>query len=199
MAVPVSYNPYQYPRSRLGNRHIQKADLLRDLESTLDLLERQVDPLSSPATLSFLDDTDLPDKTFKYAHPNIYYLDRSSTAPADGINVILPGTGLGRWIITSFGGLTPTQHEYLDTLTHEVVENSFVDLTRVAGQVTQVTVWTSPAKLLKIRDTVITRTAGQVSQVVERQYDGSGALLYTLTHSITRSSGTVTSVTTTRT
>lgn len=203
MALPTPFTPYQFPHSRLGSRHVQKADLLRDLESMLDLLERQVDPLSAPATLQFLDDTDLPDKTLKYAHPSAYYLDRSSVAPVDGINVIYTATGVGRWIIADLsgpggGGITPDEHEFLNTLTHDIVENSHLEVIRTAGQVTKVIVWTSPAKTIKRRDADISRTAGQVTLVVERQYDDAGALMYTLTHSISRTAGQVTVVNTVR-
>lgn len=205
MALPTPFTPYQFPHSRLGNRHLQKADLLRDLESMLDLLERQVDPLSAPATLQFLDDTDLPDKTLKYAHPSAYYLDRSSVATPDGVNVILTATGVGRWRLAKdlagvgSQGITEQEHEFLNTLTHDIVENSYLEVTRTLGQVTKVVVWTSPAMTVKRRDADISRTAGQVTLVVERQYDDAGALMYTLTHSISRTAGQVATVTTTRT
>lgn len=198
MANPKPFQPYQYYHSRVGARHIQKADLLRDLEPALDLVERQIDPLSSPTVLPFLDDNDLPDKAIKYAHPNFYYLDRSSTAVPDGLNIVATATNNGRWIITTSGGLSPTEHEFLRTLTHEVVETTHTVVTRTLGLVTNVTVWMTPAMLVKHRSTDVFRTLGVVTTIVDRQYDTSGTLLYTLTHNVTRTGGLVTSISTTR-
>lgn len=198
MANPKAYQPYQYYQSRIGNRHIQKGDLNRELGAALDLIERQIDPLSSPTVLPFLDDNDLPDKAIKYAHPNFYYLDRSSVAAPDGVNIVATATGLGRWLITTSGGLTPYEHEFLRTLTHEVVETTYTVVTRTAGLVTNVTVWMTPAMLLKHRSTDVFRTLGVVTQIVERQYDTAGVLLYTLTHNISRTGGQVTSISTNR-
>jgi hypothetical protein len=199
VSIPKPYQPYQFYHSRVGNRHIAKADLLRDLEGALDLIERQIDPLSAPTVLAFLDDNDIPDKAIKYAHPNFYYLDRSSTAPPDGLNVVATATNNGRWILTTSGGLSPAEHEFLRTLNHEVVENTYTAITRTAGLVTNVTVWMTPVMLLKHRSTDITRTLGLVSQITERQFDTSGSLLYTLTHNVSRTGSQVTSLTTTRT
>lgn len=199
MAVPKAFQPYQYYHSRIGNRHIQKGDLLRELSPALDLIERQLDPLSSPNVLPFLDDNDLPDKAIKYAHPNFYYLDRSSTAPPDGLNIVATATNVGRWIITTSGGLSPTEHEFLRTLTHEVVETTYTVVSRTLGLVTNVTVWMTPAMLLKHRSTDVFRTLGVVTQIVDRQFDTAGLLLYTLTHNISRTGGQVTSISTART
>ena len=199
MANPKPFQPYQFYHSRIGNRHINKADLLRDLEPALDLIERQIDPLSSPTVLPFLDDNDLPDKAIKYAHPNFYYLDRSSVAPPDGINIVATATNQGRWVLTTSGGLSPAEHEFLRTLTHEVVENTYTVVTRTLGLVTNITVWMTPAMLIKHRSADIFRTLGVVTTVVERQYDTAGLLLYTLTHNITRSGGQVTTISTSRT
>jgi hypothetical protein len=198
VANPKAFQPYQYYHSRVGNRHIQKGDLQRELSAALDLIERQIDPLSSPAVLPFLDDNDLPDKAIKYAHPNFYYLDRSSSAAPDGINIVATATGLGRWLIVQSSGLTPYEHEFLRTLTHEVVETTFTVVTRTLGLVTNVTVWMTPAMVLKHRSADIFRTLGVVTQIIERQYDTSGILLYTLTHNISRSGGQVTTISTTR-
>lgn len=199
MSVPKAFANYQYYQSRIGNRHIAKGDLYRELAPALDLLERQIDPLSSPGVLPFLDDNDIPDKAVKYAHPNFYVLDRSSVATPDGVNIVATATNNGRWILTTGGGISAFEHEFLRTLTHEVVETTFTEITRTSGQVTKVVVWTTPAKTTKHREADITRTLGLVTQVIERQYDTSGILIYSLVHNIARTSGQVTSVTTTRT
>ena len=98
MALPLN------PHSRLARLKIYKADLQRDLDPSLDLLERQIDGLSSPSVLPFLDDYDLPSNTPKFAHPNWYRLDRSSVAVPDGSNVLATFTGVGRWVKMVLGG-----------------------------------------------------------------------------------------------
>lgn len=83
--------------------------------------------------------------------------------------------------------VTEADHENLDTLVHALSETSYTEVTRDGnGRVTDVIVWTSPAKTTKIRETTLTRTSDRVSQVVSKQYNGSGALLQTLTEGITR-------------
>jgi hypothetical protein len=198
VSVPKPFAPYQHYQSRIGNRHIAKGDLYRELAPALDLLERQIDPVSAPTVLPFLDDNDLPDKAIKYAHPNFFYLDRASSATPDGVNIVGTATNQGRWILTTSGGLSPTEHEFLRTLTHEVVESTYMVVTRTLGLVTNITVWMTPAMLIKHRSADITRTLGVVTTVVERQYNTLGVLLYTLTHNITRTGGQVTSLSTTR-
>lgn len=100
---------------------------------------------------------------------------------------------------TGGSGITESQHEVLDTLVHELAETSYTEMTRSGGQVTDVIVWETAAKLKKVREANITRVSGQVSVVVEKQYDGSGVLKQTLTHTITRSGGQVASIATVET
>lgn len=96
-------------------------------------------------------------------------------------------------------GITESQHQNLDTLNHWVDENSYDELTRVATRVTHVVVWDSPSKTIKIREELITRTAGKVSQLVAKQYDRTtGLLKETMTEVYTRTGGRVTSISRTR-
>lgn len=90
-------------------------------------------------------------------------------------------------------------HETLDSLVHELAESSYVKVTRSGGLVTNITVWTSAAMLVKVRETAITRSGGQVSQIVETQYDGAGSAVQTLTHDVSRVGGRVDAITTTET
>lgn len=69
-----------------------------------------------------------------------------------------------------------------------------MEVTRSGNDITDIVVWTDNSKTTKIRETNITRSGGKVSQVVEKQYDGSGVLVQTLTSSITRTSGRVSSI-----
>jgi len=95
---------------------------------------------------------------------------------------------------TGGSGITAGQHKVLDQLVHELAETSYVELTRVSGKVTEVIAWTDNGKTVKIRETLITRSGNQVSTVVEKQYDGAGSLVETLTHTFTYSSGRVASI-----
>lgn len=92
------------------------------------------------------------------------------------------------------GGLTPSLHRLLDQLVHNIAETSYVEVIRSGGNVTDIITWASSAKLLKIRECNITRTSGKVSQVVIKQYDGSGIVVETLTKIIARTGGSVTSI-----
>lgn len=91
--------------------------------------------------------------------------------------------------------LTRPAHAPLDNLVHDIAENSYFELTRSGGQVTTATYWTDSGKTTKIRETTITRTSGQVSQIVIDQYDPAGVICETLTGTITRTSGQVSSIT----
>ena len=91
-------------------------------------------------------------------------------------------------------GITIPQHRALDQLVHDIAETSYLELTRTAGRVSGITYWTDSGKTPKIRETTITRTAGQVSTVVVKQYDGSGLLAETLTGTVTRTLGQVSSI-----
>ena len=100
-------------------------------------------------------------------------------------------------LLAGSGGLTPGSHRALDQLVHEIAEDSFLEVTRDAGKVETITYWTNAGKTIKIRDVVITRDSGKVSQTVETQYDAAGSAITgeTLTTTITRSAGKVVSMT----
>lgn len=90
--------------------------------------------------------------------------------------------------------VTPSVHESLDQLVHNIAETSYMELTRSSGQVTTATYWTDSGKTTKIRETMLTRTSGQVSTIVATQYDAGGSLVQTLTGTVSRSSGQVASI-----
>ena len=100
----------------------------------------------------------------------------------------------GVFNLRSGTGLSEAQHEDLDSLVHNLAETSYCEVTRTSGKVTAITHWTDNGKTTKIRETLITRTSGKVSQVEVKQYDGSGTLVQTLTGTITRTSGRVSSI-----
>jgi hypothetical protein len=104
-------------------------------------------------------------------------------------------------LLAAGSGISEAQHEALDTLVHDVAETSYVEVTRASGQVSNVTVWETAAKLKKVREAAVTRASGQVSVVVETQYDAAGLAIagQVLTHTVTRSSGQVASIATVQT
>lgn len=102
----------------------------------------------------------------------------------------------GIFNLRSGSGLTESQHENLDTLVHALAETRFTEVVRFTGQVTDVIEWTDSGKTTKVRETNLTRSGGQVSQIVVKQYDGAGALItgQTLTGTVSRTGGQITSI-----
>lgn len=98
--------------------------------------------------------------------------------------------------VTSSGGsgITESQHRNLDQLVHLIAENSYLEIVKTGGKVSDIIIWSDNTKVLKIRETNITRTAGKVSQIVIKQYDETGVLAETLTQTLNRTSGSVTSI-----
>ena len=81
-------------------------------------------------------------------------------------------------------------HEDIDSLVHNLSEDTFVDLTRdQQGRVTDVDTYTpeGPVSGTLIRSVDITRDQqGRVTTVVENQHDASGAIIQILTTTINR-------------
>jgi hypothetical protein len=103
---------------------------------------------------------------------------------------------IGVFDLRSGTGISAAAHRTLDQLPHKIAEDSHTQVTRVAGQVTNVTVWTDSGETVKIRETAITRAAGKVTQIVVTQYDGAGAAIVgeVYTQTINRITGRVDSV-----
>lgn len=94
-------------------------------------------------------------------------------------------------LVTGGAGLTEASHELLDTLRHGIAEDSHQQLTRSGGKLTNMTYWTDSGETQKIREVVITRSVGKVSQIDVIQYDGSGVEKVRITGTVTRVSGRV--------
>lgn len=103
---------------------------------------------------------------------------------------------VGEFDPRSGGGISQAQHETLDTLVHNIAETNFLEVVRSAGKVTDVIHWTNSSKTTKVREVNISRSAGKVSSIVLKQYDGAGALVtnQTLTGTVARSGGRVASI-----
>jgi len=79
-----------------------------------------------------------------------------------------------------FAGLTEAEHEDLDTLVHHIAEDSFTEVTYdVFARVTDIIIWATPSKLLKIRETNVTYIglSRRILTHTAIQYDGAGVEL----------------------
>lgn len=94
------------------------------------------------------------------------------------------------------GGITEAQHEILDTQIHALAETRETVVTRDAGKVTEILERTVDETPLSIRKTEITRSAGNVSQIVVRQYDTIGTEITEkrMTGTVNRSGGKVSTI-----
>ena len=78
-------------------------------------------------------------------------------------------------------------HDTRATLQHTHSRGGYKEIVRDGtGVVTSVIIWTSAAKLLKIRESILTRTLGQLTRVVKKQYDRDGNLVETFTQEFDR-------------
>jgi len=113
---------------------------------------------------------------------------------ADGS--ILARDALGTFDLRSAGGgITEAQHENLDTLVHALAEDAYLEVTRTGGQVSNVTVWTSAAKTLKIRElTNVVRTGGRIDSYDVIQYNAAGTEVQRLSYAVTRTAGRISSI-----
>ena len=101
-----------------------------------------------------------------------------------------PSAGIAR--ISSL--ITPSDHEVLDTLVHDIAETAFRELLYTGSNLTSATYWTTPGKTLKIREATFTYVANKVATTTVVQYDGAGAVVSTLTSTFTYLGGKLVSV-----
>ncbi len=92
------------------------------------------------------------------------------------------------------GGMGEDAHRLLDQLTHAIDEDSFDEVLRTNGKIDSIITWETDAKLKKIREVTVSRSAGKVASVVLKQYDASGVLKEQLTETYTRVNGRISSV-----
>ena len=100
---------------------------------------------------------------------------------------------------TGGSGISEAEHEALDSLTHWINETNWQELVRDAGKVIQAIHWETDEKLKKVREVVIERSNGKVSQIDLIQYSVAGSEKHRLTGVVARSSGKVVSVQWTKT
>jgi hypothetical protein len=89
--------------------------------------------------------------------------------------------------------LIPQTHKILDQLVHDIAENSYTEIIKTNGKVSNMILWTNSNKLEKIREINISRVSGKVNEIVTKQYN-SGSLVETYTETFTRTGTSVTSI-----
>jgi hypothetical protein len=95
-------------------------------------------------------------------------------------------------------GISESQHRALDTLIHDVAEDSYEELTYSGNKVTNITIWTDAGKTLRVREEQITYSGNKISQVVMIQYTAAGTIAEQITETLTYSGNQITSITRTR-
>lgn len=112
------------------------------------------------------------------------------TTGTNFVQITVTGTTTGDF-------LTPGAHEVIDSLVHTLSESSTGEITKnVQGAVVSIDYRTTPVVGTLIRSTVVNRNSNnQVASVVERQHDASGAIIQTLTTTLNRTDGKITTVT----
>jgi hypothetical protein len=117
-----------------------------------------------------------------------------------GVNVVTI-SGSPHTVVSGTGGITAIEdgnvvtvsgfHEDIDSLVHNLSEDTYVDLIRnQQGRITDVDTYTSegPVSGTLIRSVEITRNAqSRVTQVVENQHNEAGDIIQILTTTINRS------------
>lgn len=99
-------------------------------------------------------------------------------------------------IAASGGGITSAEHETIDSLVHNLSEGATTEIIRNSNnEVTNINILVSPGGT-PIRTTEIIRNAqNEVTQTIEIQYDASGVAIQTLTTTVNRDGGQVSTIT----
>lgn len=120
-----------------------------------------------------------------------YVLIDNSPGAADWRNTTLAGAG--------GDGITEEEHEVLDTITHDLVENSYDEATYAGNKITNLTTYTDAGKTTKIREEQVSYDIfGRATQAITIQYDSGGSESYRITENITYQLGRIKSITRTR-
>jgi hypothetical protein len=100
----------------------------------------------------------------------------------------------GVWEPFTGGGLTPAQHEDLDTLVHEIAEDCYTEYTYSGNKISNIDIYTDVTKTTKIRDFAYTYTGNRVQTETVRQYNAAGTVTKTMAYTYSYSSGKIASV-----
>ena len=99
-------------------------------------------------------------------------------------------------IAVTGGGITAGDHEIIDSLVHNLAEGATTEIIRNANnEVTNINILASPGGT-PIRTTQIIRNAqNEVEQTIEIQYNAVGVAIQTLTTTVNRDGGQVSTIT----
>ena len=118
------------------------------------------------------------------------------------VDITVSGTSalIGAGTVTVYSGTNTVTisgaHEDLDTLVHNLSEDTYTAIVRggPGGKVSEVNTFTSLGGT-EIRTTAITRNVqGRVIEVIENQHNVIGTIIQTLTTTINRTAGKVSSI-----
>lgn len=105
----------------------------------------------------------------------------------------------GTFNLRSGGGISEAEHEELDTLTHDIVEDSYDEATYAGKKIINLTVYTDVSKTTKVREEQVSYDFfGRINQAITIQYDSGGSESYRVTENITYQLGKIKSITRTR-
>lgn len=84
-------------------------------------------------------------------------------------------------------------------LSFAVAKTSYTEYLRSGTNVTDIIIWTSAAKVTKIREWNYIYSGGRPTSIATKQYDGVGSLIETLTESLSYSGSNLDNITATLT
>lgn len=97
--------------------------------------------------------------------------------------------------ISGGSGITVQEHELIDSLVHNLSENTHTNIIRNSkGQVSSIEILDSVGGTPIRTTSIIRNIMEEVIQVVENQHDSNGVVIQTLTTNIARSGGQVVSL-----
>jgi hypothetical protein len=88
-----------------------------------------------------------------------------------------------------------TNHHLIDDIVHAIAENNYTEYTYIGTNVSNITIWTTPAKIIKIREQQFSYNGIKVSQEIEIQYNAAGTEIQRLTTNYTYSGSRIISST----
>ncbi|MBD3260969.1 MAG: hypothetical protein GF334_04705 [Candidatus Altiarchaeales archaeon] len=166
------------PRTRITNTQIQDSSVVEEFE---------FNQFFDEPVITGTEDISIVNQTFSN-----YFAGRGIVTAGSGITVV---TGTNFVEINS-SAIVPDQHEQIDSLVHNLAETSTIDIVRdPLGRVSAVDIRTAPITGTLIRSVSVSRDSfGRVNQVVENQHDENSNVVQTITSTINRSGGQITSV-----
>ena len=137
----------------------------------------------------------------KFTTKNIEFRDWQKAIFGDSDDSYLMWDGLDNElkISTVVSGVMPQNYGHLATKFYAdnlVGSILYEEVTKSGGRITQIVAWTNSSKTLKLSSTAINRSGRKVTSITKQLYDpNDGVSVYmTITETITRTNGKVTSV-----